>query len=234
MRSKCQRPLRNASCNVFCMDANDIHARIRQARLRAGYKKGTEAARAFGFVVPTYLGYENGDRQPGKASARRIADVFKVSLDWLLTGRGQVDRGFNSGIPLVGQVGGSAGVDVVSAPDLAHQVGVVEIEVQGPGMRGLSKDGWRVRFDLNDIEVPPFHQFDGELCLCWLNDGRIMVKTVLTGDDYASVDLASQNEDPIRNVLLDRVSRVVGIFPPDLQSKNTVAGIQRHPKQTRY
>ncbi len=56
--------------------------------MAAGFETGTDAARAFGWAVSTYLGYENGDREPGKKAARRLADAFHVDLDWLLTGRG--------------------------------------------------------------------------------------------------------------------------------------------------
>lgn len=68
--------------------AKAIGARLEQARAEAGYSSPTEAARAFGWNENTYRSNENGQRAPGRASAVKYARAFRVSADWLLTGRG--------------------------------------------------------------------------------------------------------------------------------------------------
>lgn len=77
----------------------EFRDRLKQARQRAGYETATAGALALGMKQPTYLGYENGDRKPGRKSAERIALGFRVSLDWLLTGKGPPSPAPNAGDP---------------------------------------------------------------------------------------------------------------------------------------
>ena len=63
------------------------HQRLRLAREKAGFARASDAARAMGVGEPTYLGHENGSRGLSRAAAR-YARFFRVSLDWLIDGRG--------------------------------------------------------------------------------------------------------------------------------------------------
>lgn len=65
--------------------------RLIKARKHAGFDTGSAAADALGVKEPTYLGHENGSRG-FKAKAEQYARRFGVSLEWLLTGRGQMER----------------------------------------------------------------------------------------------------------------------------------------------
>ena len=67
---------------------NEPHHRLRFAREQAGYASASDAARAMGVEEPTYLGHENGSRGLSRAG-QRYAKFFRVSLDWLLAGRGE-------------------------------------------------------------------------------------------------------------------------------------------------
>lgn len=62
--------------------------RLRQIRAAAGYRFAKEAARAFGWNENTYSSHENGNRGIPAAAAKKYAARFKVSLDWLLEGKG--------------------------------------------------------------------------------------------------------------------------------------------------
>ena len=62
-------------------------ARLREARELAGYPGPTEAARALGIKPPTYLGHENGSRG-FVAQVQFYARRYRVSLEWLLSGKG--------------------------------------------------------------------------------------------------------------------------------------------------
>lgn len=65
-----------------------IADRLREARIEAGYKTATDAAKAFGWNENSYRSSENGQRAPGRATAVKYARAFRVAVDWLLTGRG--------------------------------------------------------------------------------------------------------------------------------------------------
>lgn len=69
----------------------NAHSRLTRARQLAGYETATEAAEALGVRPPTYLGHENGSRG-FKSEAERYARFFKVSYEWLMTGRGEPRR----------------------------------------------------------------------------------------------------------------------------------------------
>jgi transcriptional regulator with XRE-family HTH domain len=62
--------------------------RLQHARKAAGYQTASDAAHAMGASISTYLSHENGARGLGKA-AERYARFYRVSLDWLLAGRGE-------------------------------------------------------------------------------------------------------------------------------------------------
>lgn len=66
----------------------ELHDRLTHARMLAGYESASEAADAIGQPRPTYYGHENGSRGFRAPTAKRYADFFRVSFDWLLNGRG--------------------------------------------------------------------------------------------------------------------------------------------------
>lgn len=63
------------------------HKRLQQARSLAGYKNATEAADAMNIKPATYYGHENGNRG-FLDDAARYAKFFRVSYEWLTTGKG--------------------------------------------------------------------------------------------------------------------------------------------------
>jgi len=69
-------------------DDIEIGQRLKAARKAAGFKTARAAAESLGVPYPTYTQHENGTR-----GIVREADLytrrFKVSLDWLMRGRGQ-------------------------------------------------------------------------------------------------------------------------------------------------
>lgn len=71
--------------------ADEMAARLREARISAGFSTPTDAAEALSLPAPTYLGHENGSRG-FKGNAARYADFFRVNVEWLLTGRGPMKR----------------------------------------------------------------------------------------------------------------------------------------------
>lgn len=80
--------MRNAICETRWMETLDsVGARLKWAREQDGrFSTGSDAARAFGWAVSTYLGHENGDRNPSRDSAKRYAAAYKVPWAWILEG----------------------------------------------------------------------------------------------------------------------------------------------------
>lgn len=73
--------------NAYMVDQG-MAGRLRRAReLDGRFKEATEAARALGVSVSTYLSHENGSRG-FRASAGKYAGFYKINLIWLLEGIG--------------------------------------------------------------------------------------------------------------------------------------------------
>lgn len=89
----------------------EIGGRLAKARRHAGYETVAEAARSLGVKYPTYASHENGSAGVRHPVAERYSRKFKVSLEWLLTGRGDmVTLGVApvefdvSGLPVLGSI----------------------------------------------------------------------------------------------------------------------------------
>lgn len=68
----------------------DLHKRLTAARKSAGFDTAKQAADALGIRYPTYAGHENGSSGFRRDTAAFYAKRFGVSLDWLITGRGEM------------------------------------------------------------------------------------------------------------------------------------------------
>jgi len=66
-----------------------IGERLKKARKEAGFASATDAALALGVKYPTYASHENGLRGVVR-SLDLYSRRYKVSLDWLLTGKGNM------------------------------------------------------------------------------------------------------------------------------------------------
>ena len=141
--------------------------RLQWARRQHGkYSNPTDAARAFGWTVSTYLGHENGDRNPSRAAAKKYAKAYRVRWEWLLEGEGQpttpLERDILS-VPLLSWV--SAGqlanaesqIPVEDAPLLAFaDLGRGEffaLRVEGDSMDRYSPDGSVIVVNRQDREL---------------------------------------------------------------------------------
>jgi hypothetical protein len=66
-----------------------IGERLAYAREKAGFVTPGDAAASLGTVYSTYIAHENGTGGFKVDKAVQYARKFKVSLDWLLTGKGK-------------------------------------------------------------------------------------------------------------------------------------------------
>lgn len=189
--------------------------RLIAARQAAGYASAAEAARALGVKFSTYAALENGQNGLSR-SGERLAQAFRVDLNWLLTGRGDM-RGKRPHIPIMGVV--AAGSSVVPVHDAAGGGDLGEIDlpergriaaliVKGDSMYPRFMDGEHILYD--PTPVAP-----SRLINCYAVaqavDGRIMIKMLKNGRSTGRFTLWSHNA-PDEEVELLTCHRVLGML----------------------
>jgi hypothetical protein len=65
-----------------------MHQRLKEARVRAGYRTATAAIDAFGWSSSTYRAHENGQNGFKVDEAKLYGEAYRVSPSWLLLGEG--------------------------------------------------------------------------------------------------------------------------------------------------
>jgi phage repressor protein C with HTH and peptisase S24 domain len=194
--------------------------RLAAARLEAGYADAASAARAMGVPAPTYQAHENGSRGLGRA-LERYAAFFRVSADWLLTGKGEMKpaRMAPVPIPVVGFVHTGASVELLRAK-AAHeppaQIGFAmtdelgALEVYGDSGRPRFLPGEFILFERSPL--PP-QELVGQCAIVQTKDGRMLVKTLRHGRKPELWRLDSFNADPEEDVELIAAYRYRGVLP---------------------
>lgn len=71
---------------------DDTHARLRRARIDAGYNSAQAACDAFGWNAAAYRHHENGTREFDFATAQRYGKAFKQDAAWLMGEGGSSKR----------------------------------------------------------------------------------------------------------------------------------------------
>lgn len=179
----------------------------------------TEAAEAHGWKVSTYLGHENGDRNPSRDAAKRYAKAFKVRWEWILEGEGGPHRAKSGARTAwaVGYIGG--GAEVYPIDD--HEVGAGLEEVEIPP--GVPDDAVLV-IVRGDSMFPRY--FDNEYlfyvrrghdpsellnreCVVKLQDGRTFVKLLRKGSTRGLYNLESWNAPPIEDKAVEWAAPVL-------------------------
>jgi phage repressor protein C with HTH and peptisase S24 domain len=183
-------------------------------RTKTQYKTATEAARAFGWPVSTYLGHENGDRSPSRDTAKKYARAYKVRWEWLLEGDGAPDAHGGARTAMIGgYAGAGAEIHPLSEDELGDHVdlppgapiGTVGIIVRGDSMYPRYFDGERL-FYLPD-HLPPTDAI-GRECVVKLRDGRMLVKIVRRGSKRHLFNLDSWNAPTLEDQKLEWASPV--------------------------
>jgi len=123
-----------------------------------------------------------------------------------------------SNVPIVGYAGAGpdgtvlfAGGDTnfgdTDAPKGATMT-TVALEVRGDSMTGIANDGWLIFYD---DPAPPSPSHMGEPCVCWLADGRVLVKTPYPGRGAGLFDLESVNAATMRDTPVEQMAIVTDI-----------------------
>lgn len=200
-------------------------ARLRWARERhRKFDSPTDAARERGWTVSTYLGHENGDRNPSRDAAKRYAKAYGVRWEWLLEGDGNPDlpKGEKGSVgppmaPLVGFVGAGAEAHFLPAGDLdevpapeGSTKDTVAVEIRGDSL-GSFFDRWLVFYD--DVRRPVTPDLINRLCVVGLEDGRVLIKKLQRSKARGLFHLVSQTESPILDVAVEWAARVKHMTP---------------------
>lgn len=173
-----------------------IAERLRVARREAGFAYPGDAADSMGIPRPTYYAHENGQKGLARGAAR-YAERFRVSLDWLLRGRGDMTTGITS-IPLMGLVGAGSQVepigDTVAAsigeidlPDGEHMGALI---VRGDSQYPRYMDGEIILYDRRP-EAPG--RLTNHYAVVDCTDGRRLIKKIVRGRGVSSWTLWSHN-----------------------------------------
>jgi len=207
--------------------------RLRTAREKH-FKSARIAAKALGIAVSTYGAHERaeapGGRDYGPDEAKRYARRFRVTPEWLLTGRkiGPTDGGgfgpeapepTAPKVPVAGYVGAGAkthfyavaqgGLDEVDAPE-GSTPDTVSVEIRGDSL-GTFFDRWLVFYD--DVRRPVTPDLLGKLCVVGLDDGRVLIKKLQRSRSQDLFNLVSQTEAPILDVAVEWAAKVKSMMP---------------------
>lgn len=206
----------------YAFAMTELHDRLKWARETAGFETAADAAQAVGEKPPTYYGHENGERGFNRKKAEKYSRRFRVSLEWLMTGRGEPRPPLRAPepprtVPLVGYVAAGAltyfidagRLDDVQAPENSTSE-TVAVEIRGDSLGPLF-EGWLVYYD--DVRSPVTPDLIGRLCVVGLSDGRIVVKKLKKSRAKGLFHLISQTDDPITDVEVDWAAQVKTMMP---------------------
>jgi transcriptional regulator with XRE-family HTH domain len=211
--------------------------RLRWAREQHGkYSSPTAAARAFGWPVSTYLGHENGDRNPSRPAAKRYARAYRVRWEWLLEGEG-APRLPDRLVPVVGHVGADAEIyfaegqgpfgEVQRPPGSADTA--VAVEIRGESLGPFN--GWFAYFE--DRRDAPSRELVGQLCVVGLADGRVLIKRIAAGRKPRHFDLWGSSGAPLQDQMLTWAAPVTTLFSPAMAKLADGARISTEPSKIR-
>lgn len=197
--------------------------RLREARIAAGYSTAAAAARALGVNEETYRPYENGYNGFSHA-APDFARKFRVRLDWLVSGKGEMRGRADDGlleIPIAGLVGAGAAVEQIGDPAGVETPDTFDVAV-GPWLRALIVRGDSQLPRFRDGEVVLFDQRPvnpvdllGHYAIVQTVDGRRLVKIIRRGTREGFWRLDSHNSEPEEDVRLIGAWRYLGVFSRD-------------------
>ena len=105
--------------------------RLKELRLKRGFERAADAARAYGWPVTTYQAHENGSRGLKLDIARRYAKAFNSSAAYILTGANKTN---GDGSPTVNSLSNVPLVAAVSAGTFRYDEGIDEGAILVPAV----------------------------------------------------------------------------------------------------
>ena len=199
----------------------DLHERLQAARKHAGFGTAKEAAEALGISYPTYAGHENGQSGFRASTGEIYARRFKVSYEWLMSGRGPMLASSPRTATIVGKAGastdgrimyaeGDGGLGSVLLPEGADTDSVA-VEIEGYSM-GFLADGALIFY--SETHSAPTDDMLGMIVIVGLDDGSVLLKRLLRGSERGLFDLESINGPVLRDQKVAWAAHIDSIVPP--------------------
>lgn len=152
-------------------------------------------------------------KSPKATSLQALAGALETSTEWLLEQRGEMG---GLPIPLLYFVGAGAAVmafddqaalEYVEAPPGAKDVAGAAI-VRGTSQLPVLHDGDVVFWGAASADPSAFIGLE---CVCTLDDGRQVVKTLLPGSAGGRYTLSAHNEQPMLDVMVSEAAPVLWV-----------------------
>lgn len=194
----------------------EMHERLKKSRLKAGFHSASQAADAIGVQASAYTSHENGHRG-FHANAERYASFYGVSLEWLISGKGDI-KGKVKSIPILGSVG--AGAKIYPLTDDSADYSIEEImlapnksfaayKVVGDSQYPRYQNGEYIVFE----RVPRrLEELVNKYCIVECEDGRILVKKLRKGATPDVWRLESHNAPIEDDVRVKQAYKVHGVL----------------------
>lgn len=145
---------------------SEVSERLIIARKKAGFETAADAARALGVKLSTYFSHENGSIGLRAGVASKYARKFKVSMDWLIDGKGAMTGSGTTpyeieiaGLPLLGSIQAGHWVEIGFAQDEAEKPMVPF--ARDPRYPHAKQYALKVVGDSMDLDYP-----DGSIVTC--------------------------------------------------------------------
>lgn len=87
----------------------------------------------------------------------------------------------------------------------------VAVLVRGHSMRGVAEDGSLIYYS---AQIPAEESYLGEVVVCAVDSGEILVKKLLRGSERGLFDLESINGETRRDARLRWIAEITAIIPP--------------------
>lgn len=98
--------------------------------------------------------------------------------------------------------------EVPAPPDSGENI--TALEVRGDSMHGLANDGWLIFYE---DRTEPRDEYMGEPCVCWLENGHVLVKVPEPTLVPGLFNLTSTNASTMRSVAVREMALVTDIRP---------------------
>ncbi len=207
-------------CDLIIMKNSTYpHERLKEARIAAGFKSAAEAARVISMPYPSYMHLESGARSFDK-HASTLARRFRVNLEWLLTGRGEMRGKTASGqsVPVIGIVGLGENIDWHGDDSMLDEVIVdfplskdcFALECRGDSMLPRLRHGDLVIACHN---TPAPERLYGEEAVVKVENGPYLLKILRRGYEPGTFNLESHNAPPRENQTLEWIAILRAILP---------------------
>ncbi|UNJ22090.1 repressor protein C [Microcystis phage vB_MweS-yong2] len=191
--------------------------RLKKAREAAGYATAAEAAKALNASYSTYSAHENGEKGLSR-SAERYARFFRVNLEWLLTGRGDMKpKGARLQLPMLGKVGAGAVVYLPDEPP-ADTLDEVALDIDGDFLLEVTGDSQWPRYMAGEVlivagEPSSPERLIGSYAVVQVeSDGMRLLKQIRRGKRPGRYLLWSHNKEEMDDVVILAAWRVKGVW----------------------